>query len=423
MNSTIFYSPAYETAANTASRIGPGLVILLLFAFFRPLTTAIHQIGSINILDAFGLASSYLMLMVLFPSIKRLELSAINILVFLYILYCILSLAWGSDLREMSRILLPFIPFFLAQIVIQSDKHLRLVLSLMILGYVVPIIGSATTIFLGISFFEVDYYSGIARHYGLATGAHALAHMMLFFSYVLGLQFIVNQNSRPSLMIGLAGLFLGSLYCIFMTNTRTVYLGVFIFWSFFLWSWKKKIFVSVFLSLLVVFVLYSGQVKKVLTRSDPGKAETQSMNYISSGRFSLWDHNIRIFENLPVWQQMLGVGFGNEQKSVVDASARERVVSSSHNDYLSLLMVSGIIGLILYGLIQMTFLINIINSGITKRLKYCFIGVLCTVVALNFVSNSYVNRFPLAQLFWFYAGIFYALAKVDRLRSPDMGFV
>jgi O-antigen ligase len=361
------------------------------------------------------------MLMVLFWNIKQLELKTINILSLFYFFYCILSLAWGSDLREVSRVLLPFIPFFIAQMLIKSEQQLRIVLTLMILGYIVPIIGSAVMIFLQVSAFEVDYHTGITRYYGLATGPHALAHMMLFFSFILALYNIVKKNSRPVVSIGLVVLFIGSLYCIAMTNTRTVYLGMFIFGSLILWFCKKIYFTFVLLIFLVAVILFSGQAQKVFMRAQTGAANTQGMNYVSSGRFSLWDHNIRIFENLTLTQKLIGVGFGNEQKPVINSNTQDHVVSS-HNDYLSLLMVSGIIGLILYGLIQLTFLINVLNSGITSKLKYYFISFLLAVVAMNFASNSYVNRFPLAQLFWFIVGVFYALSKIEKPGNGTIDF-
>jgi len=243
---------------------------------------------------------------------------------------------------------------------------------------------------------------------------------MLFFSFTLGLQSIVSKDFRLSLTIGLSVLFLSSMYCIAMTNTRTVYLGFFIFWPLFLWSWKKKYFIVFFILFLIISSLFWGHMQKFLTRAERGVAETQTINYASSGRFSLWGHNIQVFESLPIWQKLMGVGFGNEQKPVVNAGTRQNVVSS-HNDYLSLLMVSGIIGLLLYGLIQMAFLINILKSGIRRRLKLFFIALLLTVFAMNLVSNSYINRFPLAQLFWFYVGLFYSLSNMDRMRSRSAG--
>jgi hypothetical protein len=63
-----------------------------------------------------------------------------------------------------------------------------------------------------------------------------------------------------------------------------------------------------------------------------------------------------------------------------------------------------------------------LNSGITSKLKYYFISFLLAVVAMNFASNSYVNRFPLAQLFWFIVGVFYALSKIEKPGNGTIDF-
>jgi hypothetical protein len=52
---------------------------------------------------------------------------------------------------------------------------------------------------------------------------------------------------------------------------------------------------------------------------------------------------------------------------------------------------------------------DIFYSPIDIKLKIIFIGILFSVIAMNFVSNSYIVRVELAQYFWLFMGIFYAL--------------
>lgn len=398
-------------SADTKARLSLGFLILCLFAFFRPLTTTIHHIGSVNILDVFGLAISFLMILAVLPALTRLELRAINLMAFMFIGYSVLSLAWGSDVRETVRVILPFIPFFLVQDVVKSQKHIRILLIILIMGYSFPIVANAAVIALGMSPVDIDYHSGISRFRGLTTGAHALGHMMMFFSFVAGLFLITGAAIKRYQKAFLLILLLLSLYCVYATNTRTVYLGVLLFWFFFLWFYNKKFFVILLLVCLLIGTIYSEPVQRMITRADQGKRQTHSADYVTSGRFSLWDHNIKLFGELPVWNQMLGLGYGNEGKPVVSAATRNYAVSS-HNDYLSLLMVSGIIGLSLYLLIQLIFFINVFQSPLSWQLKCFFAGFVVTVAAMNFASNSYVNRFPLAQLYWLYAGLFYAMSNM-----------
>jgi hypothetical protein len=57
---------------------------------------------------------------------------------------------------------------------------------------------------------------------------------------------------------------------------------------------------------------------------------------------------------------------------------------------------------------------DIFLSAIDIKLRIIFIGVLFSVIVMNLVSNSYIVRVELAQYFWLFMGIFYALN--DNLR-------
>ena len=60
-------------------------------------------------------------------------------------------------------------------------------------------------------------------------------------------------------------------------------------------------------------------------------------------------------------------------------------------------------------------------SGETNSIDYLFFGFISSVIVMNMVSNSYMSRVELAQLFWLFAGLFYAQKQlIEQQGSLDL---
>jgi len=129
-----------------------------------------------------------------------------------------------------------------------------------------------------------------------------------------------------------------------------------------------------------------------------------------SGRIAIWSDTLHYYDGLSVDQQVLGVGLGYEKKSIF--KKEKFFVAKTHNDYLGLLITTGAMGLFMYLFIMVLLLCDILLYRGDLKLKYIYLAFLCSVLAMNMGSNSYVSRVEMAQLFWVFMGTFYAVKKI-----------
>ena len=381
-----------------------GWLVLIAYAMLRPVTIVIPSYAGFSVLEYFGIIFSYLMLLVLLLNINKLVFKGFYLGLLFFCFYCMMSLLWGSTIREVARKILPYIMFFVGTIAVRSSGDIVLILKAMILGYIIPIVGSVFAIIVGISGALVVRSTGVVRYSGLSSGQHVLAHMMLFYSFLFAAY--KSISGRLSRVTGIACylLLFMSMFCIYKTFTRTVYLGFMVFWLIFLWGWSKKLSITflVLLMAVVSYVYIDGTHNKYLWQQREESRSGKSLDDASSGRLTLWNHNIDIFNKSPLTSKLLGTGLGSESKKVMGSSNK---AWSSHNDYLSVLMTLGVLGLAIY-ILQFIGLLFFLAKGIKNiALKYVFFGVVFSVLIMNGVSNSYFSRFELSQLLWLYMGM------------------
>jgi hypothetical protein len=83
------------------------------------------------------------------------------------------------------------------------------------------------------------------------------------------------------------------------------------------------------------------------------------------------------------------------------------------------MITTGIIGVLLYLMIYGSVFFFLLLAPMARELRLFGISVLISVIIMNFVSNSYIVRFQMAQLFWFLIGLLYAQSKIEnRLNQP-----
>jgi len=395
-----------------------GLTILGIFLFLRPITVAFHHIGNISILDLYGITISYLIILGLLLNIKQIRLDSTSLLIILFSFYCLMSFFWGSDYRDVVRMIFPFLPFFLTKAVVCDKKSSIFILEILTWGYLVSICGSIAMILLGVSE-TVITGSMVERQSGLSAGVHTQGHLMLFFSFSFALYCLLEKEKRYMKLIMFL-LFFGSLFCILKTYTRTVFLGGIIFWfSYLFWRNRRLFLCLLILSLVIIFFKFN-DVKKIVIQEEAisSSSERFDINDVSSGRIWLWKHNLELFAELPLTKKLLGVGLGNELKRFPGTISR--MWAGSHNDYLSLTIMTGIIGLLLYLMIYGSVFFLFLSAPLSKEIRLFGICVFISVIVMNFVSNSYIVRFQMAQLLWFLIGLICAQGKIEsRLHQAE----
>jgi len=81
---------------------------------------------------------------------------------------------------------------------------------------------------------------------------------------------------------------------------------------------------------------------------------------------------------------------------------------------MSLLITSGAIGLSLHLMIYASLIFSFFSAGVSFQLRMFCLSMLASVLLMNFVSNSYIARFQMAQLFWFLMGLLLARVSIEK---------
>lgn len=388
--------------------------LLTFFLFFRPLTLvfAQYQLFGLNILEYFSVIFSYFLIIPVLFKIRKIPLDKINYFVILFCGYVLLSILWGSSHREIARMILPFVLFFCTRIVVTTQKHINVLVGAAIIGFIYPILGSFYSILVGTAAEKLVWSSGIAKQGGLFTRIHPFAHAIFIFSFFYSLLLRQIKINKMLIKYGLAVLFLISVFCIFKSHVRTVYLGFLIFFTLFLLNTNKKYFLLFAFGILCFATINLTQIQNIFWQT-PQK-QGRSFDIASSGRLTTWEHNISAFSKFSVVQKVGGIGLGGEGETVINGKIR---VEPSHNDYLTLLMTLGPIGLLLYLAIYIVLLTDIYFSKLSKDKKFLFLAIVISVLVMNFVSNGYIFRVELSQFFWLLMAIFYNLNNMDYSKT------
>ena len=396
-----------------------GFMILVIFAFLRPITLTFVNIEVLGLsaFEIFGILISYMLLIPVLLKFRSLRLDRMVLLSMYFCLYCIVSIFWGSAVSIVARVTLPFIVFFAIRIYITDSKQVGVILLAIVAGYLIPIAMSTYDTILGQSVNMVNYWTGITRFEGVFKGAHAFAYAMLFFSFIFCLLNQTRQFEGNLAKYGLLIFQLLAVFCLYKSYTRTALGGFIIFWTIYLWGTNKKRFFLAVMACLVIAVLSYQKIETIFWQTG-GHARTgyHNLDAASSGRIYIWNHNIQLFLDSSLPQQLLGRGLGCESRTVIGS---EVAVWQPHNNYLNLLMSVGVIGLFIYLSLLAFLLWDIYRSGLDKSRKCLFTGIIVSTAIMNFLSNAVVFRVELSQYFWLFMGLFYFYKERDEVNQAS----
>jgi len=399
-------------------------LVLMIFVFFRPLFSTevftTNGLFGLSFREVFGLTISYSFLFCILLKRFYSKIDAVAIVTVIFITYASLSIAWGSQPRDITRLVFPFLTFYATRISINDERKLRLLYLIIIIGFSLPVILSFSQIIMGKSVSKVIYWTGLIRYSGAYYKTHELAHEMLIFLCSCSLFIAYNYDSnkgKRKFIYFICIMAMMALFNLYRTYVRTVYLGLITMFFFYLLGSKKYLVLIIGAIMSLSIGLFSADFSKIMYDIIEPLQGKRSIEWLGSGRIAIWLESIKDFSTLPVERYFLGSGLGNE-----NISGGLKGFGSSHNDFLSILNSLGIIGLGTYLGIYLVIIRDIMRSTIEKKTKNIYFGYFVAVIVMDFVSNSYVSRFELSQYFFFIMGTFYTSQQIenDKVKNDTM---
>ncbi len=395
------------------------LFLLTLSALLRPILNIaiLEDAGDIVAIGMFALLS----LAVLSDAAMRkdLQLAATDLLILAFCGWCLAVYVIYFDhahVKDLAKIMIPLLTYTVAKNVIKNKSQYLGIMRASMAGFALPIVVSAVMIALGKGLESINYWTGAPRYGGIYAGGHSLGHnMTLFLMTLTAFATIVRALPQDSgktaerhaavkvllfLLVGLA------LYCLAMSRVRTAMLGLVVFLFIYLSVFNKKVLVVGATACILGIALYWPVIEKFLfpdvVMIEMGRGDVSELG---SGRLGFWSKNLEIFGSLQLDQQLAGIGIGAQKDRSVYG------IWDSHNDYLDILVQTGIVGLALFAVLQVALLRSVLRIKGAERNVY--LALFVAVAVMNFVSNSYVSRFGLAQLYYI------VLAYVEIRRRDD----
>lgn len=345
-----------------------------------------------------------------------LPFSSVEYWIIAFVLWCtaVLVIYWDvSDSRTYAKwIIAPLTYVFLRRIV-SNPRDFHRCLLFLVAGFSLPVFGSAWLTFIGQGIDMEVYSTGVSRYRGVYANIHNMGHSMALVLMLMTIYLVISRprNIRTATnsvsgtpawwaIAGSVCLGAAALYCLFNAQVRTAYVGLFLFVVVLLFCYSKKALAGFVITCMAFALVFSSALRIVFYDVDEAVRGERSLDRAGSGRPAIWSHNLRLFGDLTLDRKIAGVGIGN---TGIGASAKGLLKDrqgawNSHNDFLETLMQTGALGLcLLVGIYYSMWRAVIRMNG---RGRGAFLALFVTVMAMNFLSNSYVSRFGLAQIFF-----------------------
>lgn len=387
-------------------------LLLILFFFFRPIMfiDVGWKIFGLNITEFFAVLATGIIVVAFVLHLifsKQVNISVVDFFVCFFIIWCLFVYVLyidRSSVKDAAKFTLPFFTYLVMKNVISNRQQYTKLLYIMILGYSIPVLGSAFLIVQGKGLDRVMYWTGLHRFQGIYVNPHNLAHCMTFLLMVICIYAVIcaidpklkRISQRKATLIFFSALSVIALYCLYKSYVRTCFLGLLVFVYYFLFRINKKLLMALTLFLGILGMLFAALLYTIFfDMIDAAKGKVDAERF-GSGRPYIWKHNLTEFSKFPLDRQLAGAGIGNRR--TIHSSNVGDDVWNSHNDFLEVLMQTGIVGFIIFILMQFFMLQKI--RRLEGKEKYVFLALFLAVAFMNFVSNSYIVRFGLGQMYY-----------------------
>jgi len=399
------------------------LILLKALALFRPILfvdTGV-QLGGLNLFEIAAVAFTLILAAALAMQAatrKELNISATDLLIVAYVAWCAAIYLIYLDKAQTSvlaKFIIPPVTYLVAKNVIPSRQEYGRVLWLLLVGFAPPLYASVAVMAAGGGQEYVNYWTGVPRYEGVYAGPHEMSHSAAFMLmaaavYVLLVRGrIIESTLGPARALFLAATALAALVCMYQSQVRTTVLGLLVFGGVLAISYFRRPSLAVIgaLALGAMFVVSEDLRQRFFPE---GIMATKSHEFdvtdLASGRPAIWSSQLKAFAALPVDRQIAGIGIGN---SLANEASGDYLWLDAHNDFLRVALHTGIVGLLLYLALQVAIFRRVLRLEPSAR--HLLLAAFLAVMAMNVVSNSYVARFGMAQMF-------YLLMVFVEVRAP-----
>ena len=309
----------------------------------------------------------------------------------------------SNDATYAKLVIPPLTYILLKRILPDRATHVRM-LFLMLVGFLLPFFQSAVLIFQGESVDHVIYWTGVERYKGVYANIHNLAHHAAFASMLTAIYLVLRKRQGMPLRwpeMSVAGMvFTVSPYLMYAAKVRGVYIGLIVFVALMLFFYSKRA-LALFILVLFAFLAYFWEPVSVMFFDflNPRGAGLD-FERAGSGRFIMWTRGWENWSEAPLLNQLTGMGvkIPGLRGGPGTVGDTVRPWGDPHSDWLYALMSLGLVGFgILVGLFA-----SILRSILRIRgeEKFALLALFAAVVLMNLMSNSYITRFALFQMFF-----------------------
>lgn len=314
-----------------------------------------------------------------------------------------------SSVATFAKLVIPLLTYILLKRILPNrETHVRMIF-LMLIGFLLPVAASAVMTYQGEGLRSVSYWTGLERYAGLYGGSHSMAHNAGFAIMLTAIYVVLRKGQmvpfRWAEILVLATILVLSAYLLSAAHVRTVYLGVVIFFGVMFYFYDRRI-LAFFVVSAIVFVGYSWSTVSLiffdfLEPPDLGP----DLDAVGSGRLTMWTWALDAWRHAPLLNQVTGMGVKIPEISPtrqptygVGFDGTVRPWPDPHNDWLFTLLSLGLIGVALMVSLFGSILRAVLN--IPGKEKFALLGLVAAVVAMSAMSNSYITRFQLGQMFF-----------------------
>lgn len=398
------------------------LFLLYISAFLRPIFFI--DIEGSNLFDLAAIAIFCVLTFAFLMTVstrRRLAITSIDFVIIAFAVWAI-SIYFiyfeKAHIRQTAQFLIPLFTYIVAKNVLTGPAQYLRLLKIMILGFTIPLILSVGMIALGSGVDYVDYWSGVERWRGAYDGSHGFGHNMGLLIIVICVYLTLvkrhevkdvgnpGRKGQTWFFIGIAGV---ALICLALSQVRTAIIGIVLFLLGFGWYFHRKALYVVLSIFTVTMVALAPIVLPILFQDFYRVMEGEAdVSYIASGRPEIWANVMESFTGLSIDEKIAGVGIGNNTLRFATG------VYDAHNDWLELLLETGVVGFLLYVSIHVLMFRAIFRIKNIER--YLFLVLLLAVEIMNLVSNSYITRFGIAQMFY----MLIAYIEIERPQAANV---
>lgn len=384
-------------------------IMLYILYFFRPLSYATFNIGvgGLTFFEMFGGVSLILVFFVYllnFGSVESRRVGYIDLLVYLFVFWCIgvyVAYIDKSHIEDLLKYTIPLFTYVVIKNTIKSREQYLKLLWVMIFAYSVPVILSGVLVFLHMGVYVQDYWTGLYRFTGSFPNPHDFGHTMSLYIFTCMIYitlYKITYNLPVPMMKKYFMLAVGvfALFCLYKSYVRTAFIGVILFFTIHYYYYNKKVLI-IGGTTVVFLIIASWSVWSLIFHDvvDVTKGDRDA-DRIASGRPFIWKHNLNEFGKLTFDRKLAGIGLGNRSHVLTVQNGDN--FWNSHNDYLEIMIQTGIIGFLIFVFLQILLFRSILRLPLGER--NVFIAFYIAVFFMNFASNSYIDRFGLSQTFY-----------------------